>query len=435
MNARTKTIAMVVVAVVLIVGAFVVIRHRRALSSLPDSDLSAMETGVADALEEARADVVRDPRSAEAWGALGATYHAHRLVEEAAACYERARTLDPEEFRWAYLLAIAREVAGADADELIERFDAAAQLRPDYAPLFLRQAAVISLRGRVDDARASYERAIELDPGSSVAHRSVGEILLGAGDIDHAMNHLEEAIKLAPDDGAGYSALARAYQQTGEEELAARAAKRAATLDPRNAISDPLFEEQVVSRSRSSTRVLARAVTAIRGQNYEVALEALEMVVEARPEDPEVHYWLGVASRETGRPEQALAHLERALELDDSRRDARLGLATVLESAGRPGEAIPHYVRLVELDPEDPEPYLRLGVLMLRTGDLDRALEHLEQAARLRPDDPDVHWMLGRSFQLRGDTASAIQQFERAVEIDPAHPAAQALAELKTESR
>jgi tetratricopeptide (TPR) repeat protein len=188
--------------------------------------------------------------------------------------------------------------------------------------------------------------------------------------------------------------------------------ERVATSDPRSA--------------------LARAVAAIREKRFAEAHAALEVALESRAQDADVHYWLGVTHRELGRPQAAIEHLERALALRPDHRDAHLGLATLLEAQDRRAEARSHYERLVELDPADAEVRVRLGVVLLRLSDLSGAIAELEEVVRLSPGDADAHWLLGRSYQLQGDPERAAAEFARAVEIEPGHRAAAALDELRS---
>ena len=94
-------------------------------------------------LKEARRDVRSEPTSAGAWGRLGAAYQAHRFHDAAAVCYRRAHELAPEDFRWLYFRAIARQGAGAEPDEIVELFGSAAALRADYAALRVRRGLAL----------------------------------------------------------------------------------------------------------------------------------------------------------------------------------------------------------------------------------------------------------------------------------------------------
>ena len=76
---------------------------------VPAPDLTGMEEDVVRLLEEARRAVL-EQESATAWGALGAACHAHGLYPEAQQSYRQATALEPDEFRWIYLLAVVREI-------------------------------------------------------------------------------------------------------------------------------------------------------------------------------------------------------------------------------------------------------------------------------------------------------------------------------------
>ena len=137
----------------------------------PDPDLAGMEPQVADLLRGARQSVVADQSSAEAWGVLGAAYDAHGLMIVAELCYRRAHELAPEDFKWAYLLAVVREIQGADHAEVVELFGRAARIRPDYAPIYVRLGDALSLRGEHEAARDAFHRALRLEPQTLAVFR------------------------------------------------------------------------------------------------------------------------------------------------------------------------------------------------------------------------------------------------------------------------
>ena len=102
------------VVALLMVGLAVWIHYRageappRAGVSLPDPDTSSMTVPVARAIGKAWEVALAQPDSAEAVGRLGQVCHAHWLHDAAAACYEIARELAPEDFRWIYLGAVEK---------------------------------------------------------------------------------------------------------------------------------------------------------------------------------------------------------------------------------------------------------------------------------------------------------------------------------------
>jgi tetratricopeptide (TPR) repeat protein len=323
--------------------------------AVPEPDLAEMEPQVAELLDSARRAVVARRGSAEAWGELGTAYDAHGLFEEAERCYREAHRLDPERLDWIYLLAIVREMSGAEVDEVVELFARAAELRPDYPPIAVRLAAALAIRGENQRAHEAYERAVRLAPDAAVAHRGLGQVLLALGEIDGAIAELTRAVELEPRDLSVHSALAQAYMRQGSSEQAQAILERASGLQPIDAVEDRLYGERVFMRGIGSSRAFTRAQAAMRIGRWDQAVRDLELVLRARPDFPSAHYWKGVAHRQMGQTGPALAHLSRAVELEPSLVAARLELGALLLAAGRHAEAVEQYERAAALRPLDPD--------------------------------------------------------------------------------
>jgi tetratricopeptide (TPR) repeat protein len=355
---------------------------------VPDPDLAGMEPRVAALLRDARQAVVQRG-SAEAWGALATAYDAHGLLEQAETCYRQAGALDPSAFEWVYLYAVAREVRGAEVDEVRELFQAAAAARPDYAPIFVRLGAALALRGEHAQAREAFARALALAPDSAVAHRGLGQVLLALGDPHAAIGPLERAAEIEPRDLAAHATLAQAYARLGQHSRARETVERARGLVAINTFDDPIYAARVFMRSVGSTRAFSRAQAALQLGRLEQALADLEIVVEVRPEDASAHYWKGMVHRRLGQAAPAIEHLGHATRLAPTLVQARLELGALLVELGRHTEAV----------------------------------EQLERAAALRPLDADGHYGLGLAYEGAGRPVDARREYEAAVALDPAHPA------------
>lgn len=319
----------------------------------PDPTLDHLEPQVVEAIGRARHAALEHPDSAEAWGELAATYDAHLLADLAEDGYRRARRLAPEDFRWVYLLAIVREINGADADELAELFGRAQELRPNYEPAWLRLGDALWRRGRHDAARGELEHALALAPDDALAHRRLGQVLLTQGHAAEAVPHLERAIELEPRDLAAYGALAQAQARLGDESASRETVARSQGLEPVQAIDDPVHAAEVVSRNVGSDHLFGSAVQRIRRGEFEAAIEALEVVVAASPRDPSARYWLGTAYRRAGRAQPAEESLARAIELEPRMNVARLELADLLAEQGRTAEAAVRYREAMQFAPND----------------------------------------------------------------------------------
>lgn len=190
----------------------------------------------------------------------------------------------------------------------------------------------------------------------------------------------------------------------------------------------------------------------------------------ADPDNPTLHYLLGVALLETA-PAEALEALRRAypayrdnleanfnlslacLKINDF--DAALlyfdqaetlGIATQTEiypaaslaynlalkalETGQDNEAIRLFHRVLAFDPERSEVYRQLGGLYARRGDSELAFKAFRQHLAAVPDDPiSRDFLFALEFNRaqeawhNGDLAAAEQGFRRAFDVRPDHPA------------
>lgn len=354
-------------------------------AELPQPDLAGMEPQVVRLLNDARLRAEREPL-AETIGDLGALYDAHGLLAEAEACYREASALEADSFEWRYLLAIVREIRGADLDEVRELFDRAAQRNDQYAPLYVRLGAALSLRGEHASAVEALRRAIALDASQSVAHRALGQALLALDRPQEALAPLERAIELAPQDLAAQVSLAQTLARLGQSQRAEATIEASRELQPMHALDDPIYGRRVFMRSVSSSRAFSRAQAAIRAGRMQEALDDLEQVLIARPDDASVHYWTGLAHARTGQPELAVERLSRAVSLEPTLRVARLTLAAQLLALQRHAAAAVQIEAAAALEPLDAEGQFYLASAYEGSGRRQDALVALRRALELRPD-------------------------------------------------
>ena len=101
-----------------------------AVAALPNPDTSDMTAPVSRAIRSARQAALTQPESAAAAGQFGQVLHAHWLYDAAAASYQVAHHLAPQDFRWVYLLAGVEENRGADGERMVKLFREAISLAP-----------------------------------------------------------------------------------------------------------------------------------------------------------------------------------------------------------------------------------------------------------------------------------------------------------------
>jgi tetratricopeptide (TPR) repeat protein len=150
-------------------------------------------------------------------------------------------------------------------------------------------------------------------------------------------------------------------------------------------------------------------------QRWGAAEAAFRKALDYEPGSLDARHDLGIALREGGRPDSALAHLTAVAE---ARGDARTwnNVGLTLWALARRGEAREAFRSATAREPRDADAWLNLAVLTEEEGDWAAALELLERGAALRGEDAMVWYhrafilsRLGRIREARAAVAACLR--------------------------
>ncbi|MHC4809946.1 MAG: tetratricopeptide repeat protein [Planctomycetota bacterium] len=208
----------------------------------------------------------------------------------------------------------------------------------------------------------------------------------------------------------------------------------------------------------ATTGLAARTID--RNRDYATPVTLWTATVEAAPHNHRARMNLGVALRDAGRNDEAVAVLATALDMQSNDPIAQLNLGAALldegrldeatemlriaatrlrdrprawillgdahRTAGRMDEALSAYRRAVAVQP-DPAIRLRLGNALADAGRLDEAAAEFETAAGTTDDDrlrASAMFNLGNTRYRQQDFPRAAAAYEAALAADPDHDAA-----------
>ncbi|MFW5866827.1 MAG: tetratricopeptide repeat protein [Armatimonadota bacterium] len=154
-------------------------------------------------------------------------------------------------------------------------------------------------------------------------------------------------------------------------------------------------------------------------RSYNAAIQRLEAVVEAEPENEAAWYYLGVARYEQDELEDALDALQRAYELRPGRPGTQLHIGRIYETLGAFDEAIGAYQtelrnrRFKNL----PEVFTALGRAYYFSGRYFEAIERLTEALEYNPNYVEALFYRGLAHDMREQPNQALRDFDAAIEI------------------
>ncbi|MBK9375146.1 MAG: tetratricopeptide repeat protein [Holophagales bacterium] len=191
-----------------------------------------------------------------------------------------------------FLAVFEAELVGKDpkkAGELIREY---VRRFPDDPEGYFRLAGVLVREGKTEEALATYERLLSLDPNQATAYNALGYHFIGRRDFVKGEDYLKRYRFLAPDQANPYDSLGELYANTGR---------------------------------------------------YAEAEEHLKRALEIRPDFIPAVGHLGTLEVGRGNPEAAVSHFRRAAEMSEGWKDRQMfvgAAATALLDAGRPDDAL-----------------------------------------------------------------------------------------------
>lgn len=193
-------------------------------------------------------------------------------------------------------------------------------------------ATAYAEQGKFDEAIASAERALALDPSYGVAHYNLGNVFVLKRRFAEAQRHFEEAARLHP---------------------------------------------RFINARRNLGDVLA-----MRG-DFAGASAQYRAVLKIDPKQSEVHFSLGKILAAEGDLDEAAEHFREAVKVDPGFAEAHRDLGRVFVRQGALDQAAEEFRRALDAEPELAEVHENLAAVLAQQGKKDEAIAHYEEAVRI----------------------------------------------------
>jgi non-specific serine/threonine protein kinase len=293
-------------------------------------------------------------------------------------------------------------------ERAITSFEAALRHDPEYARAWAAlggayglKGAFMSIKDLVLKAVEMEERALAIDRDLSDAHMWRGSALLNLGRVDEAIASIQQALELDPENGQAYQGLARAYW-VGKGDFAA---------------AIPQFERAIELNPEAGYSYLQLGLLLSWEGRYEEAERVCRRAVELQDE-----YLSGNAGLQVVGANARLGYVYYLQgRYQDAIREYERGLAFVSSSDHALKER-----SAIELNAKLGSAYHRLGQREDAERFFNRALKTFEARVANGADDPFTRYYIAGIMALRGDTERALESLERVASANPALTAARA---------
>jgi protein O-GlcNAc transferase len=304
-----------------------------------------------------------DPSHADSWCFLGAACQAQGKIVDAEMYFRRAAQLLPSHPSALNCLGVVLAQQGRH-QEAGSIFQQLALRQPQDAGVFNNLGLVRAQEGRWQEAIAHYRQALAIQPDFDMAQKNlnhalqmVGQVSQSAGSydglvreanahndrgvelakqgrIEEAAAEFERALQLRPTDAKAHSNLGNIHYYRGEYDEAIARYRRAVELKP----------EYCEAHSNLGNLLLLKG-------RFDEALASCREAVRINPDFPGAYLNLGNALREKSQPEESAAAYKQVLRLEPESPDAHSNLAGLYTDQGDIEQATVHYEHAVRLRP------------------------------------------------------------------------------------
>jgi tetratricopeptide (TPR) repeat protein/2-polyprenyl-3-methyl-5-hydroxy-6-metoxy-1,4-benzoquinol methylase len=250
-----------------------------------------------------------------------------------------------------------KRLAGAD--------DSPPMASNNSAVAMINEGNALEEQGRIAEAMARYDAAVQADARCARAHLNRGNILLARAQFEEARSAYQLALACDPHYAAAAFNLGNLNYRAGE---------------------------------------------------YELAVRDYQMAIDSKPDFADAFVAIGNALDSLGRTAAAVESYERALAINPAYAEVHFNLGVLATSQGRHDEAVNSLHRAIAIRPDYASAHLALGRALSSLGRLDAAEASLRRALAIEPESPEILCNLAMTLRLRNKSAEAVQLMMRTLE-------------------
>jgi len=217
--------------------------------------------------------------------------------------------------------------------DAVKAAQAALKVHNESAEAYLFLGSVYDRVGQSADAAQAYQKVLERQPAHLGASRALAGLYNRTGRTGDAVKLLEDATSANPTSALPALDLALIYQKAGNDAAMIAAYRQVLARDPTNAVAfnnlayflgkDPARMDEALEFAERAYRAAPRSPAVadtlgwllyLKGGALDRAEALLGQAAAGVPNDPEVHYHLGMVLAKQGKKEEARRELERALQ-------------------------------------------------------------------------------------------------------------------------
>lgn len=307
----------------------------------PKDEPTTNNTANVPELEALNQSVQNDPDNPEPYVERARYYYRNNALDLAEMDLQRALEIDSTQAEVMHLLADTY-MDNFQSRKALKTLEAAVELYPKRIPTLLKLAEFQLILKQYDDALASINKVIAIDPQESEAYFMTGMVMREKGDEARAINAFQRTTELNPDNADAWIILGNLFDERGNP-IAEQYFDNALRVDPENpyALHAKAFYLQnngdvpgAIQLYKSINRSFPKYVDAylntgilyLTMDSLDQAWEHFNIAIANAPTDARSYYFRGLIAEQRGEYDNAKKDYEQALRLQPDYKEAKEAL-------------------------------------------------------------------------------------------------------------
>ncbi|MBU6154003.1 MAG: tetratricopeptide repeat protein [Bdellovibrionales bacterium] len=354
------------------------------------------------AIEECQKSLELDPHSVDVRLMLGGVYSLNNEMDLALNEYEQVLKVDPSN----------DEAAVFKTQVLVEKqkYEEALQFIRKFTTKVKDSAAAWFYLGKMEhstdhthEAIRAFRHAIDLRPGFSQASLALGLLFESIAQNPKAVEVYTAQMEEKPDMHVA-GRLVTIHLKENRTDEALRILQTMTAMDPEDL----------------NTRLRMGLITMQKG-DWAGARVILEALLEKVPDSDKVNYYLGAIYEQEGRIEDTLKHLIRVSPDSKLFEDAFIHAAGIYRRRNESAKAFALIRDAVKRAPENAGFYLLMASMFEDEKKIKEANAALSDGLKIFPEDLKLRYFHGAMLEKLGDTEAAVREMEKILEKTPDH--------------
>ncbi|PSB41643.1 prenyltransferase [Cyanosarcina cf. burmensis CCALA 770] len=282
-----------------------------------------------------------------------------------------ASTIDEAE---AWFNQGVRQALAGDFEEAIATYDKALNINPNNDLAWFGRGVALEKLGQYEEALATYDKALNINPNNNLAWFGRGVALVNLGRVEEAIATYDKALDINPNNDLAWYNRGVALGKLGRIEEALASYDKALDINPNNDLAWLNWGNALGKLGR-----------------IEEALASFDKALDINSNNDLAWFERGFALGKLGRIEEEIASYDKALDINPNNDLAWYNRGVALGKLGRIEEALASYDKALDINPNNDLAWFERGVALGKLGRIEEALASYDKALNINPNN-DLAW-------------------------------------------